>query len=972
MPVSTHQKFSLTSLSKAVTLACLLTSTSSLFAADVCGSGTTNISTAQATNDNCVLESSDSLTVSASGSFDTSQDRGSNAVIVGFDGAISDSVSNSGVITAGNSGIAVIGGVSGGITNSGTVSANGVGIGVFSGSNIIDDIVNSGSISGGTGIIFSNTTSTGLDNSGQITGQFDGVSTFSSTLSGGLNNTGTISGGVVGIDIKSTNIDSGINNSGMILGREVGLEVSDGAVINGGITNSGEISGTSSVNEPAVENISISFVDDLIGDPDNSVPLVFNETVFTLPPDTGVIFLPDDEDTGDDFMVLNGSSFPERRGIEVSGNSVINGGINNSGSISVSLSSGAGIEITGQSVVNGGINNSGSISGGGVFGFVGGFGGIEISDQSTVNGGITNTGTISDIQVIGSTIDTITNGAGGMVSSILIDADSTVTNDVNNLSGGLIRGQVSLLNGANLNNAGILSISPPSLFLSGDSVIDGNYSQTGNGIVEFGVSADGIILLVPTEDLSETHEPSYSTLTINGTVDLTENNQIGVNVRANVLEDGEVLEDVLTFGSLAAGIPEVVDNRALLEFTAVDDGENNLDLVARRLSVTELASRRGGDSGLMGVAGAFDGIIGADTTDDLTIVTNTLTSLDESNFVNALQQLNPSFSAGTGRATLNLSNTGGSQVVRNRIAELNDPIAGVQLAYNGPLSGLFANDVEHERYVWVQPFGSRTEQDTTDGVFGFTARTTGIALGTDSRVEGGWRVGGALSYARGTVDDNTSVLDESLDIDTYQATVYGAGKVLGDKTLNLQAALGKNDNESSRHINFGGLDREAEADFDSWHAQLSAELVYAPYKLGTDSKLTPVVGLDYSYVSVDSYTEEGAGAANLDVDDSSEDSLVISVGGRLAHKLNSDSVFTANFEVGHDFMAEQSSVTSTFTGGGPSFRTEGIEPSSTVVRAGLGLAMKTQDDLEVIASYDVEGRSDFDNQTLSVRLRWPF
>ena len=128
----------------------------------------------------------------------------------------------------------------------------------------------------------------------------------------------------------------------------------------------------------------------------------------------------------------------------------------------------------------------------------------------------------------------------------------------------------------------------------------------------------------------------------------------------------------------------------------------------------------------------------------------------------------------------------------------------------------------------------------------------------------------------------------------------------------------------------------------------------------------------YTTLRSNSYTESGAGASNLTVNGQTVDEFIVGVDGKVTHKLSDTTTLLANLGVGYDTMAKQSSVTAAFGGGGAAFSTPGINPSPTVVRGGLGVVMKSSKTVEVAGRYDVEARTGFTDQTISVKVRWPF
>jgi outer membrane autotransporter protein len=738
---------------------------------------------------------------------------------------------------------------------------------------------------------------------------------------------GSLTGASHGVSVLAAGAGS-IDNAGTISGGQ-GIGIGPGYTLTGGITNSGTISDTGStagilvIGGGAAVGGNITNSGTISGG-NYGIAVVTNANV------AGTII----NNSGGS---ITGSNY----GVIVSSDATV-GGITNNASIT---GTNFGIYLGMTSTITN--NASGTVTGGTAAITALANGSIVINNSGLLDGAVLLENNTLNLDGTTGRITGLVTGAAG--STINVNGTFTTENDFTNTgattfsiqSGGRLNlDDTANITTATLTNAGTLSVA------DGDgATITGDYTQAVGGVFEFGAS-----------DLL-----SYGNLAVTGTADLTASGALSVNVGAgDTLAVGNVLTSVLTAATLNAGALTVTDNSAIWNFSAaVNGGGTGIDITTlQELTVIDAVTSTG-SSASTGVASVLDNFISGTPapTGDMTTVVNALNTLTtEQSVANAAVQLTPS-NSGVALTMLNLQQMGGSQVVSKRIAQM---------------SGASSGDVAPDRYLWAQPFGGWMTQDTRGGVYGYDSNTTGLAIGTDAKVNNHWRLGGAVSYARTDVGDNTPVLSNSLDIETYQATIYASGTVLGDKTLNLQASLGTNDNDSERRIFFGGLNRKAKADFDSWQTQLVAEMVYGPIGMNTKTALTPVVGIEYSYVTVDGYTEKGAGAANLDVDSSSEDSLVLSIGGRLAHQLNGDTTLTAHLDVGHDFMADQSSVNSSFTGGGAIFRTEGIEPASTVLNAGVGMTMLKKDNLEISANYDIEARSDYDNQSASVKLRWQF
>jgi len=124
---------------------------------------------------------------------------------------------------------------------------------------------------------------------------------------------------------------------------------------------------------------------------------------------------------------------------------------------------------------------------------------------------------------------------------------------VNNMTGGLLRGNININANANVtfNNAGTVEI-PDGVTTAN---IAGNYTQQTGGMLRVGASSTA----------------SFGKLTVGGTADLTGSGAFDVNVAGPAtltLAAGQKLPGVLTAGVLTAPAVSVTDNSPLIDFTA--------------------------------------------------------------------------------------------------------------------------------------------------------------------------------------------------------------------------------------------------------------------------------------------------------------------------------------------------------------------------------------------------------------------
>jgi outer membrane autotransporter protein len=290
--------------------------------------------------------------------------------------------------------------------------------------------------------------------------------------------------------------------------------------------------------------------------------------------------------------------------------------------------------------------------------------------------------------------------------------------------------------------------------------------------------------------------------------------------------------------------------------------------------------------------------------------------------------------------------------------------------------GLAAGDAALRESMWLQGFASDVNQDAEGQFSGYDASGAGLALGMDTLLDDSvTRIGIAGSYASTSVDGRHASRKDATDIDTLQLSAYMT-RDYGDMYIDGMVALAFNDNDASRHVVVGSVDRTASATYDS---TLAALRMAAGWKLAQEGGLsiTPEVSVTYSHLSSDSYTETGAGNFNLTVNPEDVDMFE----GRLGLAIESESkgadgsILRPQFRIGvaHDFAADGAGSTATFAGGGSSFTVTGHERDSTMIDLGAGLTYTTPDrSTDVILNVDGRFADGYDSLGGGLTVRWKF
>ncbi|MFT6914986.1 MAG: hypothetical protein ACJAWL_001285 [Motiliproteus sp.] len=764
------------------------------------------------------------------------------------------------------------------------------------------------------------------------------IGIYASSVSGAINNNGDI---IVEAESSNSSVDaatgiyvnSGVSQSGSIInsglisvdisadseGEGAGIYV--GGDMAGELRNEGFITLTSTVDFTSQTSFFGISVDTLSGTLTNTSAGTIEVSHAAIGADTeashsGVV--------GIDIGTLTGT-LDNQGSIEVTGSGTDGwvyaygmsvgtlegtGEINNSGDIVVAGESNVRAYGVDIGTLDGQFNNSGTIVATGISNAKAY--GVKIS---SLDGGFNNSGTIRAIDE--REYDLAIGIYGG-------------TGDFNNLYGGLIEGDIDIGGGVAVTNAGTLFL--PSIH---QGEIAGDYSQTATGTLRIGAVSDIL----------------YGSLVVGGTANFAEGTTIDVDVAGiNSLDVDSELLAVISAGVLEATTFTVTDNSALLNFSAlIDLDADTVALQAEKGQTIVEAIRIAGKPSTQGAAAVFDtapsGLAAA--TAELNLLAT------EQEVANAVETTVPGITGGVAQLT------GFTSAAVTRV------VASRQASARGLASG---DGFLTDRHLWFKPFGSWTDQDERQGVTGYDINSYGLAFGADGDISSMWNVGFALAYINSAVESNLSAGRHDIAMDTYEAKVYATASLDEVTAVNLQAGVGASAYDSRRLVYTGDV---AAAKYDSWNAQLSAALERS-FQSGEKTLLTPYVHADYSYVDVESYTETGAGALNLNVAADNAASLIFGAGVKTNHAVSDELVLMADAGVGYDVLTESSNLTSSFTGGGANFTTAGIKPDEWVYNASVGAAYNLENGTEVSANYTLNAREDYTDQAVSVNVRTLF
>lgn len=280
-----------------------------------------------------------------------------------------------------------------------------------------------------------------------------------------------------------------------------------------------------------------------------------------------------------------------------------------------------------------------------------------------------------------------------------------------------------------------------------------------------------------------------------------------------------------------------------------------------------------------------------------------------------------------------------------------------------------AGELNPIRGFWLEGMGGQGDIDGDRNSGGVDYDFYGVAGGLDMEVAQDWVAGAAFGYTRTDADIDNG----GLDVDSYMAAVYGAWQPSAFY-LNGNLTFGLHSTDASRQVVVGTFSERAESDYDSVSVQAAVEAGQTLQTTAAGFDVTPFVGLEVFTDSRESFTEKGAGIANLDVDRERMESLQSSLGVRLEKTWTTDSGKTLMpmLEVAwaHEYLDETATLNAGFADApGSRFSVEGPELDRNRARVGAGIAVNLSDASQLTMGYQGEFAGSDDTHMVSARFR---
>ena len=339
--------------------------------------------------------------------------------------------------------------------------------------------------------------------------------------------------------------------------------------------------------------------------------------------------------------------------------------------------------------------------------------------------------------------------------------------------------------------------------------------------------------------------------------------------------------------------------------------------------------------------------------------------------------LNASVDVGLGNGYLFLDTLGSRM---RGPALVGDPSAPLADAPSEPISAssratatLFAADAARidEPAVWGEFLGRRGEREDDDGVAGNDYRLGGVALGMDGRLpDRDMRLGWGFAYSQGDYDINEG--GGSGDTENFMLGAYlglNHGRYFADFAL----AGGYNRYDNRRRVTVNGGHVTAKSDYDGY--TLAARAAGGANWDYEGVRLQALGTLDWVLLDQGGYEESGAGAANLQVDDTTARALRLAVELGAARDFSVLSgVLTPELRLGvvREIALDDRAVDASMPGFGPAFPIQGNSDDETRGLVRAALTFWDHSNLSASLAYRGEFGDTTSTQSLTAGLRYNF
>lgn len=270
--------------------------------------------------------------------------------------------------------------------------------------------------------------------------------------------------------------------------------------------------------------------------------------------------------------------------------------------------------------------------------------------------------------------------------------------------------------------------------------------------------------------------------------------------------------------------------------------------------------------------------------------------------------------------------------------------------------------------AWARGYGFTGRLGSDANAGGASYRGGGVIGGFDRQITPSFLAGFSFGYSSTDADFRRHAGKGS--IDAYEGAFYGS-YASGRLRLDGLLGYGRLNLESERSIGFGGLSRQAKAEYDGDRFTGALEGGYA-FDLGW-STAEPLLALRYTFLRQGGFSETGAQSIGLTAAGQSASSLLGSIGLRLTREFAfGDGRFAieARGRWQHEFVDDAVGLDTAFIGApAASFSVRGPRVARDSAILGVGLSARAGRNLTLFADYDVRLNRDAAAHAVTAGLR---
>lgn len=271
--------------------------------------------------------------------------------------------------------------------------------------------------------------------------------------------------------------------------------------------------------------------------------------------------------------------------------------------------------------------------------------------------------------------------------------------------------------------------------------------------------------------------------------------------------------------------------------------------------------------------------------------------------------------------------------------------------------------------LWGRGYGLFGDRDAEGGVPGYSYNIYGGSFGVDYQITESILAGVVGGLSQGDADFCSS--RDNTEFDAAHFGLYGS-VARGPWFVDAVATFATLDYETERFVDLLNERLTGNFDGDEFAAYVEAS---RNFDLNPKLRLAPLASLQYTYLTLDSYTETG-GASALTFDEQTQESIRGSLGARLTQRIaESTGDFYADLQVRgrwvHEFGDDRSSVESAFVSD-PTvvFTVRDGKTSRDSAILGTGLSAQLNEHAKVYVDYDARLNSDETVQVISASLQY--